>query len=71
MMPSNEVKMSNEYIDSLGLKIMIDASENGWTIIYADNSTEYGDMTDTIENNFNTALDVLKSHFPDIKENIN
>jgi len=68
MMPSSEVKMSKKFIDSLGLKIIIDAGENGWTIMYADGSTEYKDIVDTTDNNFNMALEILKSHFDDIKE---
>jgi hypothetical protein len=62
MMPSSEVKMSKTFVDDLGMKISIDAGENGWTIMYADGSSEYKDVVDTTENNFNAALIVLKSH---------
>jgi len=67
MMPSSEIKLSKRYVDDLGLKITIDVGENGWTIIYADHSTEYKDVVDTIDNNLNSALTVLKSHM-NIKE---
>ena len=62
MMPSDEIKKSKTFIDELGLKITIDAGENGWTIMYADCSTQYKDTVDTTDNNFNTALEVLVSH---------
>ena len=67
MMPSEEIKKSKQFIDSSGLKITIDAGENGWTILYADSSSEYKDVVDTTENNFNAALTVLKSHL-EVKE---
>ena len=67
MMPLSEVKIRKTFIDDLGLKISIDAGENGWTIMYADSSSEYKDVVDTTENNFNSALTVLKSHF-DVEE---
>lgn len=67
MMPASEVKMSRTFVDDLNLKITIDAGENGWTILYADSSSEYKNIEDTTENNFNSALKVLKSHF-DVKE---
>ena len=62
MMPYDEIKMRKTYKDSLGLEISIDAGENGWTINYADSSTEYKDIVDTVENNLAMALEVLKSH---------
>jgi hypothetical protein len=68
MMPSNEVKIRKTFVDGLGLKIRIDAGENGWSIIYADNSSEYKDEVNTSKKNFDRAFQVLKSHFMDIKE---
>ena len=69
LMPASEIKKSQIFTDDTGLKINIDAGENGWTILYADSSTEYKDVVDTTENNFNAALEVLKTHFPDIETN--
>ena len=63
MMPSSEIEVSKTFKDDLGLKIRIEAGKNGWTIMYADSSSEYKDVVDTTENNFQTALSVLKSHF--------
>lgn len=63
MMPSNEVKMTNKYVTESGDKVVIEACEHGWTIIYADASTEFKDFDDTVQNNFDFALRVLKSRF--------
>lgn len=67
MMPASEIKKSQIFTDDSGLKININAGPNGWTILYADSSTEYKDVVDTTDNNFNTALKQLKTHFPDIE----
>lgn len=67
MMPSSEVKIQKKFVDDLGLKITIQAGENGWTILYADHSSEYADVVDTVENNFNKALETLKSQL-NVKE---
>lgn len=67
MMPSDEIKIQKTFVDDLGLKIRIQAGENGWTILYADSSSEYADVVDTSLNNFNTALRKLKEHF-NVKE---
>lgn len=63
MMPSSEIEFSKTFKDDLGLQITIDAGKNGWTINYADGSTEYNDVVDTSGNNFQSALTLLKSHF--------
>lgn len=69
MMPSSEVEMSKRYRVGIGGgNVVIDAGKNGWTILYADSSSEYEDVVDTTENNFNRAYEVLKSHFSDIVE---
>jgi hypothetical protein len=67
MMPSSEVKKQKSFrVGSSQLKVTVDAGENGWTILYADSSSEYQDVVDTTENNFNKAIEVLKTHFSDI-----
>lgn len=68
MMPASEVKRSVTLVDSIGLRITIQAGEKGWTILYADSSSEFKDVEDTIENNFNKALETLKLRFPEVKE---
>ncbi len=68
MMPANAVQMEKTFIDELGLAIIIQAGASGWTILYADGSSEYKDVPDTAENNFNKAYLKLKSKFNNIKE---
>ena len=67
MMPSSEVKKEQQFRVGVGqLTVTVQAGENGWTILYADSSSEYKDVVDTTENNFNKAVEVLKTHFSDI-----
>lgn len=69
MMPSSEVKREERFkVGSSQLTVTIQAGENGWTILYADHSSEYRDESDTTDNNFNKAMEVLKSHFSEIKK---
>lgn len=56
MMPQSEVEKTATYEDSHGSKITIEAGPNGWTVIYADHSTEYNDVVATTEENFGMAL---------------
>lgn len=64
IMPSEEVKKRKRIKVGQGqLTIEIQAGENGWTLIFADLSTEYKDVVDTVDNNFNAALKVAKSYF--------
>ena len=67
MMPFSEIEISKRFKDDMGLEVTIDAGPNGWTILYADSSSEYKDEIDTAENNFKKALEILKSHL-DVKE---
>lgn len=67
MMPSSEVKKEQQFKVGVGqLTVTVQAGENGWTILYADSSSEYKDVVDTTENNFNKAVEVLKTHFSEI-----
>jgi len=61
MMPRSEIKLTKKFQDNLG-KIIVEAGPNGWTITYADYSTEYRDHVDTSESNMEAALVVLKAH---------
>lgn len=67
MMPSSEVKKEQRFKVGDGqLTVTVQAGENGWTILYADSSSEYKDVVDTTENNFNKAIEVLGTHFSEI-----
>lgn len=69
MMPSSEVKREERFKVGVGqLTVTIQAGENGWTILYADSSSEYKDEVDTTDNNFKKAMEVLKTHFGDINK---
>lgn len=58
MMPSSEIEIEKHYIDNNGYKITIQAGTNGWTIIYADSSSEFKDVTRTTTENFKEAYDL-------------
>jgi hypothetical protein len=66
MMPSSEVEINKTLIDDLGFRVTVQAGPNGWTILYADSSSEYRDVVDTSENNFNAALAVLNQNLGDM-----
>lgn len=61
MMPSSDIERQEIFKDMSNLKIIIQAGVKGWTIIYADGSTDYADKVDTVNNNFNEALGVAES----------
>ncbi len=58
MMPSDEIKKEKHYKDDLGLRITIQAGPHGWTIMYADSSSEFKDIDSTTDENFKTAYDI-------------
>ena len=69
MIPSSEVKREERFKVGVGqLTVTIQAGKNGWTILYADSSSEYKDEVDTTDNNFKKAMEVLKTHFVDINK---
>ena len=68
MMPSSEVEKEEHFrVGVSQLTVTIQAGKKGWTILYADGSSEYKDEINSTENNFNKALQVLRSHFVDVK----
>lgn len=58
MMPSSEIEKEKRFKDKCDLSITIQAGPNGWTVIYADGSTNYKDEVATTEENFNKAYKV-------------
>ena len=67
MMPMSEVKrMENFKVGRDQSTVTIQAGENGWTILYADHSSKYSDQVDTVDGNFDKAMEVLKLSFDDI-----
>lgn len=55
MMPDDEIEKEKRFKDSNGRTVTIQAGPNGWTIIYADYSSEYGDVVSSTDENFDTA----------------
>jgi len=68
MMPSSEVEKEKTYKDSVGMNIKIQAGPKGWTILYADSSSEYRDVEASTEENFEEALKTLKGNFSELTE---
>lgn len=58
MMPSAEIEIEKYYKDKNGHKITIQAGVNGWTIIYADSSSDFKDITISTNENFKMAYDL-------------
>lgn len=58
MMPSTEIEIERYYKDKNGYKITIQSGSNGWTIIYADTSSEFRDVTVSADENFKEAYDL-------------
>lgn len=55
MMPANQTEVTKHYRDEYNNKIMIQAGNEGWTVIYADHSCDFDDVTAPVEDNFKTA----------------
>jgi hypothetical protein len=67
LMPANEVEIEKNFLGG-ERKIIIQAGKKGWTIIWADGSTDYRNFDDSGENNFNSAISHAKIFFPNIVE---
>ncbi len=72
MMPSTEIEIEKSYKDKNDLTLRVQAGPNGWTIIYADGSSEYRDIEASAEENHKAAYEravesvgVLVSFNPD------
>lgn len=68
MMPSSEVEIEKHFDTGSGLVVLVQAGPNGWSIIYADSSAEFNDVTDDTQSNLNRAIAILMTHFSDITE---
>lgn len=62
VMPSSCIKISKDFKDDNGLNVHIVAGPEGWTVIYADGSTEYQDIEGTSEENYNRAYAVASKN---------
>lgn len=58
LMPSDEVSIYRTYMDEDGYRVSIQAGNKGWTVIYADYSTNWKDEELCAEVNFEHAYKV-------------
>lgn len=60
MMPQYEVKIQKTVrVGTPPFPVVIQAGDSGWTLLYSDHSSEYEDIDDTPENNYDKALATL------------
>ena len=68
MMPAAYVEKCKDYKDSNNLRVTIEAGPKGWTIIWADQSTNYFDADNTTEDNFKIAYDFAVNQVGPLRE---
>ena len=68
MMPSTEIEIEKGYKDEDGYKIIIQAGKNGWTIIYADHSTDFKDIISSANKNFEEAYNLVVNRLGTLTE---
>lgn len=68
LMPSDEIEKERSFKDPDGLTITIQAGPNGWTIIYADQSSIWEDVESTTEENFNKAFRIVECELGTLTE---
>lgn len=68
IMPAADVEKCKEFRDNSGYRVTIEAGPKGWTIIWADQSTNYLDINDTTENNFKKAYDFAVNQVGPLRE---
>ena len=68
MMPSSEIEIEKRYKDKHGYKISIQAGPHGWSIIYADSSSEFKDINNTSNENFKAAYAIASDNLGGLTE---
>ena len=71
MMPSTEIEIEKCYKDKDGYKIIIQAGKNGWTIIYADYSTDFKDIISSANKNFEEAYNLAANRLGTLTDDLN
>lgn len=61
LMPSDEVQLEHRYLDRNNMRVIIQAGPHGYTILWADHSSNWEDVDDTTENNFEKAYRLAQS----------
>lgn len=60
LIPKEDIKIDATYRCDLGY-VYIQSNRHGWTIVWADYSCTYKDVETTAEENFDAALNIVKS----------
>ena len=68
MMPSTEIEIEKYYKDEDGYNITIQAGKNGWTISYADHSTDFKDIISSANENFEEAYNLAVNRLGTLTE---
>lgn len=68
MMPSSEVEKEKRYKDKYGLIITIQAGPHGWSILWADRSSDYKDEDNSTDKNFENAYNLAESKIGELTE---
>lgn len=68
MIESDKVKIQKSYRDPAGLMVIIQAADGGYSIIFADSSSQYADNDLSAEENFNIAHDKIVEIFGEVIE---
>lgn len=68
MMPSDEIEREEGYLDKYNHKIIIQAGPNGWSILYADGSSQYKDETKSTDDNFKEAYENATKSLGELKK---
>ena len=66
MMPRTEIEREERFVDPVGLKITIQAGPNGYSILYADGGSQYGDIEASTDENFKTAYNIAKGNLGEL-----
>ena len=59
LMPVDEVTIEKKYKTDFGI-VTIQAGSNGYSVIFGDNSSQYKDIVDSAEKNFQRAYEIAK-----------
>jgi hypothetical protein len=68
LLPRSAIEIQKSFNDGNGSVIRVEAGPTGWTVIWADRSTDFADVADSSLNNYNSAVSFAKQYFPDMVE---
>ena len=66
LIESDKVKIQKSFRDPAGLKVIIQAADGGYSILFADHSSQYADNDLSAEENFNIAHDKIVEIFGEV-----